>query len=546
MALRRRLFLLSLAASGVAALTLAPAGFAATDCTPLPGEPVGNGWTLRVCLTVPDSGGTVAGSFPTITANPTIEGGTGSRPRIQRMIFTLSDQGDPENRLLTDFTRDGNGNYSFVFPRRSHQGGNVTFGVRAMMTGSGTDTGPLASLNLSFSGSEEPLGGLPFTPRPGRMPSGSRPFIVAAVGDGAGGEASAVRVLNLIRSWNPNLFLYTGDVYNYGTQAEYYNHYGLPGRLWGTLRGLTNPTIGNHDSFYRKGFGYFNYWGIPQNAPSSHYYSVDARRGWHIVNLDSTRSYLGPNGGLPAADAQLAFLRSDLDANRTGCALVFYHHPRYDIGEEFDRPEDVNRLSPIWSALANRGADIVLDGHDHNYQHWQRLSSSGNPRRNGTAEFVLGAGGHGIQQFVRQDSRVLKGIDTEGSFGALRLVLNRRGAEFRYITVGGRVRDAGVIPCSDARPTTRDRTRPTRPPHLRAHGRPGSILLRWYASTDVAGVGVTKYRIFRNGRLVGTTKIQEFVDRNARRGRSHRYYVKAVDWPGNVSLRSNVDRARVQ
>jgi calcineurin-like phosphoesterase family protein len=556
MALRKRLFLLSLAAAVPVVLAAAPSAMAAQACSSDVGQPgpqpVGNGYLLGVCLTVPDTGGVITDPTPTITANPNFSGGDGTGPpRIQRMIFTLTGQGDSENDLFTDFTRDGNGNFTLVFPRNVYDSTpTAVFAVSARMTGSG-GTGQLVSLTLSFTGNRAPLVATSVQKDGGRAPAARRPYVVAVTGDGAGGESGALRVLRLIRSWNPNLFLYAGDVYNVGTQAEYWNHYGIPGRLWGTLRDRTIPTIGNHDSFYKPygsqdGFGYFSYFFAKQGTPQNHRFPVSAWRGWHIVSLDSTRAYLSPDGGNAAANSQLAFLRSSLDNNRTGCSLVMYHHPRFSRGPEPFNGDDVSRLGPIWQALANRGVDIVVNGHDHNYQHFRRLNSGGSPRRNGTAEFVVGSGGHGIAQTNRSDGRALKVVDAEGTFGALRLVLNRRGAEFRYVTVDGRVRDAGIIPCSDARPTTRDRTRPTRPPHLRAHGRPGSILLRWYASTDVEGVGVKKYRIYRNGRLIGTTKIQEFVDRNARPGRLHRYYVKAIDWPGNVSFRSNRDSARVQ
>jgi hypothetical protein len=555
MVLRRKLFLLSLAVAIPAALTFAPAGMAAQGCSGDPGQPAPEsvgGWSLRVCLNVPDNGGAITANFPTITANPEFSGGSGSKPRIQRMIFTLTGQGDdPDHDLLTDFTRNDAGNFTFVFPRQAYDGGtNLRFAVRAMMTGATNDTGTLAFVDLSFVGARQPLDPS-FTVRKngGRAPSASSPYVVAVTGDGAGGEASAGRVLRLIRSWNPNLLLYTGDVYNNGTQAEYYNHYGLSGRLWGRLRERTIPTIGNHESFYKPygsedGFGYFNYWFGNDTSAGNHHFAVDAHRGWHMVSLDSTRAYLGPAGGAPAADDQISFLESTLEANRTGCALVLYHHPLFTRGPETFTPEDGQRLRPIWRTLASRGADLVLNGHDHNYQHWKRLNANGAVRRNGTAEFVVGSGGHGIEQRDRPpDGRLIKMVDREGTFGALRLVLNRHGAEYRYVTVDGRTRDIGVLPCSNRRPDRQDNTRPTPPTRLSA--RHGSVKLKWRASTDVGGVGVTKYRVYRNGRQIGSTKHQTFVDRRAPRG-FHRYFVKAVDFSGNVSRKSNSDGIRVR
>jgi calcineurin-like phosphoesterase family protein len=502
-----------------------------------------------------DGSGNLAGDFPRIVANPTFSGGNpGQRPpRIQRMIFTLTGQGDePDNDLLTDFTRDGNGNYTFIFPRRAYDGGaNLTFAVRAQITRPGAnETGILASVSLSFAGNREPLVSSSISKDGGRAPLAGRPYVVAVTGDGAAGEPSAVRVLTLMRSWNPNLFLYTGDVKNFGTQAEFYNHYGMPGRLWGSLRGITIPTMGNHDSFYKPygsqdGFGYFNYFFSNDSADLNHRFAVNAYRGWHIVTLDSTRAYLSPDGGNAAATSQLNFLQNDLDNNRTGCALVMYHHPRFSRGPEPFDTNDASRLGPIWQTLASRGVDIVVNGHDHNYQHFRRLNANGSVAANGTAQFIVGSGGHGITQANRRDGRALKVVDGEGTFGALRLVLNRNGAEYRYVTVDRRIRDVGVIPCSDRSPA-RDRTRPTRPWALNARARANGVTLGWRASTDVAGVGVVRYRIIRNGNVIGSTKLQSFVDRRARAGRLYTYRVKAVDYAGNVSRRSNADRVRAR
>ena len=41
---------------------------------------------------------------------------------------------------------------------------------------------------------------------------------------------------DLISSWNPNVFLYLGDVYEKRTPTEFYNWYGTPETFYGKLR----------------------------------------------------------------------------------------------------------------------------------------------------------------------------------------------------------------------------------------------------------------------------------------------------------------------
>ena len=51
----------------------------------------------------------------------------------------------------------------------------------------------------------------------------------------------------MVDSWNPNLFVYLGDVYEKGTSTEFYNWYGTPDTYYGRFRDVTNPIIGNHE-----------------------------------------------------------------------------------------------------------------------------------------------------------------------------------------------------------------------------------------------------------------------------------------------------------
>src|SRR5512145_3320384 len=84
------------------------------------------------------------------------------------------------------------------------------------------------SINVTFDNgiTEPPVNPNTYTPTSGTTPSAGRPFVMVATGDGASGEPNAIAVTDLIASWDANLFLYLGDVYNDGTATEFHNWYG--------------------------------------------------------------------------------------------------------------------------------------------------------------------------------------------------------------------------------------------------------------------------------------------------------------------------------
>ncbi len=86
--------------------------------------------------------------------------------------------------------------------------------------------------------------------------------------------------------------------------------------------------------------------------------------------------------------------------------------------------------------------------------------------------------------------------------------------------------------------TTKDSTPPTVPTGLTAEVTSATqIHLAWESATD--NVGVTGYRILRDGAQVGTSTQPAFVDTTIQQNTRYRYQVVAVDAVGNVSTPSN-------
>jgi hypothetical protein len=396
---------------------------AASNCAT--SGPSAGAYSITICITSP-IGNKLSGDIA-VTASTSV---TGTNPGIQRLVFTMNNV-----YLLTDYQSP----YTFTLPTTRFVDGNYTISASALMRDGFTST--QANLSTSFNNGVTtlPVNKNTFTPVVGTLPLNGNPLVVVASGDGASGEANETAVTNLISSWNPNLMLYLGDVYEKGTPTEFYNWYGTT-QNFGIFRAITDPAIGNHEySASNTAAGYFDYW---NNVPN--YYSFTTG-GWHFISLNANSQF----GQYSTSSAQYKWLAQDLAANTAACTIVYWHQPLYNIGAE--PPQTA--MQPIWALLVQDKVDIVLNGHDHDYQRWVPLDSSGTPNSSGVTEFVVGGSGHGIQTFTTTDSRVVKGFDSTtkpAPYGALRLQLYASQATFNYINTAGTVLDSGTIVCKNS------------------------------------------------------------------------------------------------
>jgi hypothetical protein len=132
---------------------------------------------------------------------------------------------------------------------------------------------------------------------------------------------------------------------------------------WGQFKDRTRPSPGNHEYETEEAQGYFGFFGKAAGDPDEGYYSYDLG-AWHIVALNSNcgegEIRCGP--GSP----QGRWLQEDLAANdEEACTLAYFHHPLFASGSY--RP-GVKRVERLWEVLYAAGVDVVLNGHDHNYQ----------------------------------------------------------------------------------------------------------------------------------------------------------------------------------
>ena len=273
---------------------------------------------------------------------------------------------------------------------------------------------------LGGCGADEAGSGASGAPQPAAASSDSkRTAEVWAFGDSADGGDPARRVAEMVVRARPDRVLYLGDVYESGTAGEFEQNYRS---LYGELDPVTAPTPGNHD-WPNHEEGYDPYWkrvGLPTNR---HHYSFKTA-GWEIVSLNS-------EAGLEDGSPQRRWLRGALE-ERGNCRIAFWHRPFLNAG----RHGDQRQVRPLWRALRGR-ATLVLNGHDHNMQHFKR--------RDGIVELISGAAGHDLYSSDENDPRLV--WDEDDEYGAVRLNLRRGVARFRFVSAEGRTLHSGTVRC---------------------------------------------------------------------------------------------------
>ncbi len=251
-----------------------------------------------------------------------------------------------------------------------------------------------------------------------------------AFGNG-GGTATWCRARDtfaLIRAIDPDLVLPLGDEqYDDGRLTKFRRSYDLS---WGSMRLRSRPVPGNHEYGVADASGYFRYFGARAGSPGRGWYSYDLA-GWHLVALNSNCSLVGCAVGSP----QYRWLQADLGSHPLSCTLAYFHHPRFSSGPHGDDLE-ATWTRDLWRLLYARGADLVLNGHDHIYERFAPMTPAGVvDRSTGIREFVVGTGG--VQHYWIDQVRWASQVRNARAFGVLRLSLAPDRYAWRFVPVAG-------------------------------------------------------------------------------------------------------------
>jgi len=248
----------------------------------------------------------------------------------------------------------------------------------------------------------------------------------------AGAEATA----KLLEA-NPGTVMALGDLaYPDGTPENFKCY----DRTWGRVKDRTRPAAGNHE-FHSSGAAYyFQYFGAAAGDPKTGYYSYDLG-SWHIVVLNSECAEVG---GCEAGSPQEKWLRTDLAAHPSGCTLAYFHKPRFSSGLTHGNDPEVGAF---WQALYDANAELILNGHDHDYERFAPQDPNGNAdQKRGIREFVVGTGGKNHREFGIR--RANSEVRDNTAFGVLKLTLKTTGYDWKFIPEAGKTfTDSGSGSC---------------------------------------------------------------------------------------------------
>lgn len=268
-------------------------------------------------------------------------------------------------------------------------------------------------------------------------PVGDGENILLAAGDIARCDNDGDERTAAILDNQPGTIAVLGDnAYNNGSSEEYANCYDPS---WGRYKDRTRPVPGNHEYQTEGAVGYFDYFATAAGDPDKGYYSYDVGT-WHVIALNS-------NIDMSENSEQLGWLRDDLEQHPVACTVAYWHHPRFSSGGEHRNNRDV---IPLYRTLHASGADIVLNGHEHDYERFAPQTADGVADPDfGIRQFVVGTGGTYLRELGEiQPNSEVQNADTPG---VLRLTLGSDSYSWTFLSVDGKTfTDSGTGTCHGA------------------------------------------------------------------------------------------------
>lgn len=175
------------------------------------------------------------------------------------------------------------------------------------------------------------------------------------------------QVVNAILTKSGNPVFHVGDLVADGNNSSDWTTFN---NITAALRASRSfyPAIGNHENDSQL---YFDNFTLPNNE---RWYSVNTGN-LHVIALDSAFSSTSPGSD------QYTWLESDLQSSAAQSRIiaVIFHHPAYSSGGDSKGLQGT--IVPLFRTY---GVDLVLAGHEHNYQHLVA---------DGIDYFVVGGGG---------------------------------------------------------------------------------------------------------------------------------------------------------
>ena len=305
--------------------------------------------------------------------------------------------------------------------------------------------------------------------------------------------------------------------YENGDHAKYRKSYA---RSWGAYKGITRPVPGNHEYLTSGAKGYFDYFGAVAAERGKGYYSFDLG-AWHLIALNSEID-------ADAGSAQERWLRADLAVTRKSCILAYWHKPRFSSGVHGNDAD----FDAFWRALYAARADVVLTGHDHDYERFGLQNPDARADPKGIRAFVVGTGGRSLRDFSSPEPN--SQVRSSEAFGVLRMTLHPGSYEWKFVPEKGAFTDSGKTTCHRAATALVLSS-------FSAKRTLKGVLVRWRTSGGTSIRGFNLYReqsgrrVRVNGAVIAASgRAYSWLDRSASKG-ALRYRLQAVDVQGRKS-----------
>jgi hypothetical protein len=392
---------------------------------------------LRVFCT---TNGTTNGPKIYLASSNWAESGTGginwnNRPALLSEAFDNKTAIETNSWMEYDVTSlvSGNGTYTFALVADSTDG--VVFSSRE---GSAAPelvvrrepSVPTTTQTTTPTDTEIATATQTYTPSSDQSPTPTSPGSVVLVGAGditncnRNQDEQTAQLLDDI----PGTVFTAGDnAYVDGTYTEYINCYEP---TWGRHKSRTKPSPGNHEYLTSGAAGYFQYF---SNVASYYAYNLGA---WRIYSLNSEI-------GVSATSAQAIWLQNDLTTNPAQCVLAYWHKPRWASGSNHG---DNSAMQAIWQILYNAGAELVVNSHEHHYERFAEMNTSGAAVSSGLREIIVGTGGAALYPFGTP--KAASQIRNNTTYGVLKLTLRSTGYDWQFVPIAGATfTDSGSSNC---------------------------------------------------------------------------------------------------
>ena len=238
----------------------------------------------------------------------------------------------------------------------------------------------------------------------------------------------------------PGVIATLGDTaYEDGTTAELNDCFG---GSWGAVKDRIRFAVtGNHDIHTDGGAPMQAYMG--ERGHPGRTYLVLGRPRVRGTSSSSTGTAASSAVSAASGSDQATWLRDDLAASDAWCTVALLHQPRFSSGQHGND----RSVGPLWDALYGGGADLVLDGHDHDYERFGPQDPERHCRRRRAGSWRSSPGPAGPRSRRSRTRGANSLVRINDTYGVLELTLSADSWSSRFVGADGSTHDEASGTC---------------------------------------------------------------------------------------------------